>query len=210
MATVQGAPQNPISVYGRTKLTVEQVLADIARAEGLRYTALRFFNAAGASPDGEIGEEHEPETHLIPRALKAAAGLSGPFDLFGTDYETHDGTCVRAFIHVMDLAAAHRVALDRVATQAGGFACNIGTGRGHSVREVLDTVATVTGSAVPVTEQGRRPGDPAELYADVSLARDGLGFTPACSDLESIVRDAWNFHRPRWLAGAGSARRRSG
>jgi UDP-arabinose 4-epimerase len=190
--------QAPINVYGRTKLAVERMLADVSRAEGLRYAALRYFNAAGASPDGEIGEEHDPETHLIPNALKAAAGIGGPMKLFGTDYDTRDGSCLRDFIHVMDLAAAHLAALDRLASHDGGFACNIGTGQGVTVREVIEAVAKVTGLDVPFDEHPRRVGDPAELYSDVTMARDILHFEPQFHDIEMIVRHAWQFHRVAW------------
>lgn len=191
-------PQEPINVYGRTKLAVEQMLADLANAKNFRYAALRYFNASGASEEGDIGEEHDPETHLIPLALKAAAGIGGRMKVFGTDYDTPDGTCLRDYIHVSDLARAHLAALDRLFAQAGGFACNVGTGAGYSVKQVLDTVAKVTGRDVPHDLCERRPGDPAGLYADVSLAKTLLQFEPECSDLETIVRDAWNFHRRRW------------
>lgn len=194
----EAEPQSPINVYGRTKLAVERMLADVSRAEGLRYAALRYFNAAGASPDGEIGEQHDPETHLIPNALKAAAGIGGPMRLFGDDYATRDGTCLRDFIHVMDLATAHLAALDRLVAHPGGFACNVGTGQGITVREVLDAVQSVTGRPVPHMIHPRRPGDPDELYADISLARELLDFNPKYADIETIVRHAWDFHRKTW------------
>ncbi|MAK65150.1 MAG: UDP-glucose 4-epimerase GalE [Maricaulis sp.] len=191
-------PQTPINVYGRTKLAVEQLLADVASAEDLRYAALRYFNASGASPDGDIGEEHDPETHLIPNALKAAAGLGGPMKLFGTDYDTADGTCERDFIHVMDLAAAHLAALDRLTAGAPSFQCNVGTGTGYSVKAVLDMVEAITGRPVPHEVHGRRAGDPPRLYADVTRSRELLDFQPQYSDLKTIIRDAWNFHRKVW------------
>ncbi|WP_203293901.1 UDP-glucose 4-epimerase GalE [Maricaulis parjimensis] len=191
-------PQTPINVYGRTKLAVEQLLADIASAEAFRYAALRYFNASGASPDGEIGEEHDPETHLIPNALKAAAGRGGPMKLFGVDYDTSDGTCERDFIHVMDLANAHLAALDRLQDGAHSFVCNVGTGTGYSVKAVLDAVEAVTGLPVPYEIHDRRPGDPPRLYADVERSRDLLGFRPERSDLHSIVQDAWNFYKRIW------------
>lgn len=192
--------QTPISVYGRTKLAVEQMLADVSAAEGLSYAALRYFNASGASPDGEIGEEHEPETHLIPNALKAAAGLGGRMKLFGDDYDTPDGTCVRDYIHVMDLADGHLAALDRLTTGAGSFACNLGSGRGFSVREILDAVESVTGKAVPHDVHPRRPGDTPVLLADVSYARELLGFEARRSDPKTVIGDAWRFHRRAWGA----------
>ena len=194
----EAEPQDPINVYGRTKLTVERMLADVSRAEGLRYAALRYFNAAGASPDGEIGERHDPETHLIPNALKAAAGIGGPMRLFGDDYETRDGTCLRDFIHVMDLAQGHLAALDRLFTHPGGLACNVGTGQGITVREVLEAVERVTGNPVPHDIHPRRAGDPPELYADISMARELLGFKPQYADIETIVDHAWQFHRKAW------------
>lgn len=193
-------PQMPVSVYGRTKLAVERLLADVASASPLRYAALRYFNAAGASPDGEIGEEHDPETHLIPNALKAAAGLSGRMKLFGDDYDTPDGTCVRDYIHVMDLAAAHLAALDRLAGGAASFACNIGTGEGISVRQILNHVAAVTGRDVPHDIAPRRPGDAARLVADTRLARELLALAPRYSDPATIIAHAWAFHAPRWGA----------
>lgn len=190
--------QAPINVYGRTKLAVEQMLFDHARAQDFHFAALRYFNASGASPAGEIGEEHDPETHLIPNALKAAAGLGGGMKLFGDDYPTLDGTCVRDFIHVMDLASAHLAALDRLFDAPGGFACNVGTGTGYTVKQVLDAVERVTGRPVPHEIHPRRPGDPAELYADTRRVREVLGWAPQFSDLDNIVRDAWQFHRKAW------------
>nr|WP_281719562.1 UDP-glucose 4-epimerase GalE [Nitrosomonas nitrosa] len=194
----ESEPQTPVNVYGRTKLAVERLLADVSRADGLRYAALRYFNAAGASPEGEIGEEHDPETHLIPNALKAAAGLGGRMKLFGNDYDTPDGTCIRDYIHVMDLAAGHLAALDRLMTEEGGFACNLGTGHGCSVREILDAVERVTGRPVPHEVHPRRPGDAARLLADTTLAEALLGFRPQRSDPQTIIADAWRFHAPRW------------
>jgi len=188
----------PVSVYGRTKRAVEILLGDIASTNDVRFAALRYFNAAGASPDGDIGEEHCPETHLIPNALKAAAGLGDEMKLFGTDYKTRDGTCVRDYIHVLDLAAAHLAALDRIQVDEGGYFCNIGTGKGASVLEVLSAVERVTGRAVPYRNHGRRAGDAPELLADNSFAREWLGFRPQFSDIETIIGDAWLFHRQAW------------
>lgn len=191
-------PRNPINTYGRTKLAVEQMLEAAERAGGPRAAALRYFNASGASPDGDIGEEHDPETHLIPNALKAAAGLGGPMKLFGLDYDTPDGSCVRDFIHVDDLAQGHLAALDRLADGADGFACNLGTGWGVSVLEALQAVERVTGRPVPVEHAPRRAGDAAELYAQTVRAEDMLDFRPSRSDIETIVADAWRYHAPRW------------
>ncbi|PWE18681.1 UDP-glucose 4-epimerase GalE [Marinicauda salina] len=194
----EAEPLKPASVYGRTKRAVEQMLADAARAHSLRYAALRYFNAAGASPDGEIGEEHDPETHLIPNALKAAAGLGEAMRLFGEDYDTPDGTCVRDYIHVADLADAHVAALKRLIGGTPEIVCNLGTGAGFSVREILNAVERATGRPVPHEINPRRPGDVARLYADVGRARDLLDFRPARSTPETIIADAWAFHAPRW------------
>jgi UDP-arabinose 4-epimerase len=195
----EDTPANPINVYGRTKLAVETLLFDMARAHGLRAACLRYFNAAGASPDGEIGEEHDPETHLIPNALKAAAGPGEGLKLFGNDYPTRDGTCIRDYIHVMDLAEGHLRALDRLASHAESFACNLGTGHGSSVREIIDTVEQVTGRNVPYEQMPRRPGDAPELLADITRARSLLGFQPQHSSTEQIIKDAWRFHSAKWL-----------
>ena len=191
-------PRKPHNVYGQTKHVVELMLEDVARTGALQYAALRYFNAAGASPDADIGEEHDPETHLIPNALKAAAGLGQPMKLFGEDYDTPDGTCVRDYIHVSDLAEAHLRALDRLISTPGSFACNLGTGTGISVREILNAVEAVTGRAVPHTISPRRPGDAARLVADTRLARRLIGFEPALSTPQSIIAHAWAFHRKLW------------
>jgi UDP-glucose-4-epimerase GalE len=187
-------PQNPINSYGESKLAVERALPHFATAYGLRYVALRYFNASGADPDGEIGEDHSPEIHLIPRAIEAATGGRG-LQVFGDDYPTPDGTCLRDYIHVTDLADAHVKALESIAAGGPSTAYNLGTGRPHSVREVIDTVARVTGRPVPWTLAPRRPGDPAVLYAAADKARTGLGWTPRLGDLETIVRTAWEWHR---------------
>lgn len=191
-------PRTPVSVYGRTKKVVEDLLADTAKTGRLRYASLRYFNACGASPDSEIGEEHDPETHLIPNALKAAAGLGAPMKLFGDDYPTPDGTCIRDYIHVMDLADAHLKALDLLVSGHDSFACNIGTGKGLSVREILGAVEAVTGKAVPHTVEPRREGDAVLLTADTTRAQSILGLSPQRSDAEQIITDAWRFHAPRW------------
>jgi UDP-glucose-4-epimerase GalE len=185
----------PINPYGTTKAMVERILADVESAHGLRWTALRYFNASGADPEGGIGECHEPETHLIPVALEAAAGLRSELSLFGTDYPTRDGTCVRDYIHVTDLAAAHVLALEALLDRGPGGAYNLGTGTGHTNREVLDRIGAVVGIPVPIQQAGRRPGDPAELVADASRFRRDFGWEPQHSDLETIIRTAWD-----WLA----------
>jgi UDP-arabinose 4-epimerase len=185
--------RQPINPYGRTKLIGEQMLEDHARAYNTRYVALRYFNACGADPDGELGEWHSPETHLIPKALMAAAGLEPSLPVFGDDYDTADGTCIRDFIHVSDLARAHVMALDHLNRGGDNLAVNIGTGTGTSIHEILSTIARVTGREVPVEMHPRRPGDPPTLYADTTLARQILGFEPHHSDLDTIIRTASRF-----------------
>lgn len=187
-------PQHPINSYGETKLAIERALPHFERAHGLRSVALRYFNAAGADPDGEIGEDHAPETHVIPRAIDAATG-GERLQLFGVDYPTPDGTCLRDYIHVSDLADAHVRALDVLVETAKSDAYNLGTGVPQSVRQVIDTVERVTGRRVPWTSAPRRPGDPAALYAAVQKAQTALGWTPRFPDLESIVRTAWAWHQ---------------
>jgi len=189
-------PQQPINAYGETKLVIERALRHFERAYGLSWIALRYFNAAGADPDGEMGEDHSPEIHLIPRAISAATGGSG-LQVFGTDYPTPDGTCLRDYVHVSDLADAHVRALQALVETGQSDAYNLGTGRPHSVREVIDTVQRVTGLEVPWTTGPRRPGDPAALYAAPHKAQTGLQWTPRFPDLDSIVRTAWAWHRTR-------------
>lgn len=186
-------PLSPINPYGRSKLMIEQVLADYARAYGLRSVSLRYFNAAGAHPANLLGERHEPETHLIPLVLQALAGKHPHISVFGTDYPTPDGTCIRDFIHVMDLADAHWRALQYL--QAGGDTAvfNLGNGGGYSVKQVIDTAAQVTGLPVPVQYGPRRAGDPARLVADAAQARQVLGWQPQYTALETIVAHAWQF-----------------
>ena len=191
-------PKKPESPYGESKLTFERVLASYAHAYDLRSVSLRYFNAAGARPDGTLGEDHEPETHLIPLVLRVAAGQSPIIKLFGTDYPTPDGTCIRDYIHVDDLASAHLLALDAMEEQGACKAFNLGTGRGYSVREIVDACQRVTGREIPVEEVARRPGDPAALYADNSKVRRELGWSPVYNDVESIVTTAWQWHAPRW------------
>lgn len=182
-------PQAPINPYGRTKLVCEWMLRDAGVAWGLRHVALRYFNAAGADPAGEAGERHDPETHVLPLALLAASGKGGPLRIFGTDYPTPDGTCIRDYIHVTDLARAHVRALDYLVGAGESVALNLGTGQGASVREVVSMIERVTGRAVPVLEEPRRPGDPAALYADIARAGAVLDFRPEFG-LERIVADA--------------------
>jgi UDP-arabinose 4-epimerase len=188
--------RQPINPYGRSKLIGENMLEDFSNAYGLRYVALRYFNACGADPDGELGEWHTPETHLIPKALLAAMRLAPSLPVFGDDYDTPDGTCIRDFIHVLDLARAHVMALDHLNRGGDSLAVNIGTGKGSSIRDILSTIARVTGRQVPVEMHPRRPGDPPSLYADTTLARQIFGFVPHYSDLDTVVRTALPFFRP--------------
>jgi UDP-arabinose 4-epimerase len=185
--TTAKAPLNP---YGETKLAIERALHWYAAAYGMRYAALRYFNAAGADPDGEIGEDHEPETHLIPLVLRAALGRGDPVEIYGTDYPTRDGTAIRDYIHVSDLAEAHLRALGHLAAGGDSAALNLGTGNGCSVREVIAAVERIGGRPVPRREVARRPGDPPELVADPALARSRLGWQPRHSDLDTIIGTA--------------------
>ncbi|MGX5830681.1 UDP-glucose 4-epimerase GalE [Mesorhizobium sp. 43Arga] len=189
----ESSSQNPISPYGRSKLMGEQIIGDYAAAYGMKYAVLRYFNACGADPDGELGEWHSPETHLVPRVLMAASGLIDEIEVFGTDYDTSDGTCVRDYIHVSDLARAHLKAL--LYLEAGGesLSVNLGTGRGVSIKEILQAVSRMTSRSVPAVYRTRRPGDPAALYADPVSAREHLGFVPELSDIDTIVRTAAPF-----------------
>jgi UDP-glucose-4-epimerase GalE len=187
-------PQAPVNPYGESKLMVEKMLRWYGEIHGLRWMALRYFNAAGADPDGEIGEDHDPETHLIPLVIGAALGTRPPVRIFGTDYPTPDGTAVRDYIHVADLADAHLRALDRLGAGETSQAVNLGTGQGQSVRNVIDTVSRVGGRSVPVMESPRRPGDPGELVAAPGRARQVLGWTCRYAALETIVRHAWAWH----------------
>lgn len=187
-------PQQPINPYGFTKLVIEQALADYAAAYGMAYAALRYFNAAGADPAGDIGEDHEPESHLIPIVLQVALGQRDKITIYGDDYPTPDGTCIRDYIHVCDLADAHLRALDRL--QPGkGLCLNLGTGRGTSVREIVEACRKVTGHAIPEVIGNRRAGDPPELIADARRAKAELGWVPKYQDVRSIVETAWNWHQ---------------
>jgi len=190
---VETLPKDPINAYGETKLTIERALPHLERAYGIKWIALRYFNAAGAHPDGTIGEDHAVEVHVIPLAIRAANGGT-PLKVFGEDYPTPDGTCLRDYIHVMDLADAHIRALTGLERGTPSNAFNIGTGTPHSVREVIDTVSRVVGKPVAWEPAPRRPGDPAVLYAAADRARNELGWRPKYADLEVIVRHAWQWH----------------
>jgi UDP-glucose 4-epimerase len=192
-------PQEPINPYGWTKFFVERVLRDYEVAYGLRHVALRYFNAAGADSKGRLGEDHDPETHLIPLALFAAAGKSDHLQIFGQDYDTPDGSCVRDYIHVADLCTAHVKALERLLAGEGSTALNLGSGTGHSVFDVVRTVEEVTGLEVPIRLRARRAGDPPVLVADPARAREALEWRPERSELRVIVEDAWRWHRKRHL-----------
>ena len=201
MPIAERTPQQPINPYGFSKLVVERMLDDFAAAHGFGGAALRYFNAAGAAPDGSIGEDHTPESHLIPIVLQVALGQREKISIFGEDYPTPDGTCVRDYVHVDDLADAHLAALARL--QPGRvIKVNLGTGRGYSVREVVEACRRITGHAIPVATGPRRAGDPPELVADARLAQEILGWQPQYTTIEAIVETAWNWHRthPRGYA----------
>lgn len=184
-------PSNPLNPYGRSKLMVEQMLADFDHAYGQKYIALRYFNAAGADPQARIGENHDPETHLIPLALQAINGKRPPLQLFGQDYDTPDGTCIRDYIHVDDLASAHILAINSLINGGSSGVFNLGSNHGYSVNEVIQTAAKVTEKQVPFTYAPRRAGDPAILVADASLAKKVLGWQPQYTDLAEIIAHAW-------------------
>ncbi|HEY8355650.1 MAG TPA: UDP-glucose 4-epimerase GalE [Methylophilaceae bacterium] len=183
----------PVNPYGASKLMVETMLGDFRRAHGLNYVALRYFNAAGADAKGRLGERHEPETHLVPLAIRAALGKMPPLKLFGDDYDTPDGTCIRDYIHVEDLCDAHLLAMQYMQDGGEPMAFNLGNGAGYSVRQVMDAVAAVGGREVPFVTAPRRPGDPARLVADATRARTMLGWQPRYADLEDIIRHAWQW-----------------
>jgi len=192
----ESVPQRPVNPYGESKLMVERMLHWYGAAHGFTHAALRYFNAAGADPEGEIGENHEPETHLIPLVLQAALGQRAQIDVLGTDYPTADGTAVRDYIHVQDLAEAHVKALDLLLRGGLSIAVNLGTGVGHSVREVIAAAERVTSRRVPRRETPRRFGDPPVLVADASRARELLGWQLQVSDLDTILKTAWAWHSP--------------
>jgi UDP-glucose-4-epimerase GalE len=204
MPITEDEKQAPINPYGNTKLALERALFDYAGAYPFGFSALRYFNAAGAAADGSIGEDHDPETHLIPIVLQVALGKRSHVDIYGTDYPTPDGTCVRDYIHVDDLALAHILALDKLGPGAK-LAYNVGIGRGYSVREVIDTAKAVTGKSIAVKETSRRPGDPPVLVANADKVRRELGWVPQYTDLRSIVETAWNWHKshPSGYGGRG-------
>lgn len=191
----EAEPVAPINPYGNTKRAIEIMLADFEAATGMRNTVLRYFNAAGCDADGEIGEDHDRETHLIPLALAAAARDRDALKIFGTDYPTPDGTCIRDYIHVTDLADAHVRAVRRMLDGGESDVFNLGAGAGYSVREVIDAVGRIVGNPVEAIEDGRRAGDPARLVADTAHAQQGLGWQPAHSSLDNIVSTAWNWYR---------------
>lgn len=186
-------PQQPINPYGRCKLMVENILRDYTNAYGLRYASLRYFNAAGADPKGEIGEAHNPETHLIPLILDAAHDQNKSISIFGTDYDTPDGTCIRDYIHVNDLARAHLLALEHLSNGANSDVFNLGIGDGVSVKEMIATVRQVTGKPIQVVEAPKRAGDPAVLVGSAEKARNILGWRPHYTDIEDIVKTAWQW-----------------
>ncbi|QVL33617.1 UDP-glucose 4-epimerase GalE [Telmatocola sphagniphila] len=190
----EDTPQNPINPYGETKLIVEKVLRDYARAYQIGYAALRYFNASGAAADGSIGEDHSPETHLIPLILETILGKRKEIEIFGTDYPTPDGTCIRDYIHVDDLAQAHILALD-ILKPGQEIKVNLGIGQGYSVRQVIAATEKVTGKKVKYKESPRRAGDPAELVANPAKAMKELGWKPKYLDIETIIETAWNWHR---------------
>jgi len=187
--------QNPINPYGQSKNMVEQVLRDFDAAYDLRSVALRYFNAAGADPDGEIGEDHDPETHLIPLVLDAASGKRPDITIFGDDYDTSDGTCIRDYVHVCDLADAHVSALRHLMDGGSSGAFNLGTGTGSSVREIIDVAESVTGRDIVAVPGPRRSGDPPSLVAAPGRANDILSWEPKLSDIETIIKTAWAWHR---------------
>ena len=188
-------PQNPINPYGRTKLMVEQILDDFKDAYGLNSVCLRYFNAAGADPDGELGEDHKPETHLIPLVLQTVLGQRAAINIFGDDYHTRDGTCIRDYIHINDLAQAHFLALEKLLNGQPGGKYNLGNGNGYSVREVIKVARNITGKPIPSKIVERRPGDPAVLIGSSDKAVKELGWKPRFPNLDTIIETAWKWHR---------------
>lgn len=191
---VEDLPKEPINPYGHTKLVVEWMLQDSATAWGLGSVALRYFNASGAAADGAIGEDHDPELHIIPLVLKVALGQLPEIKVFGTDYPTPDGTCIRDYIHVEDLAEAHRLAVEQC-EPGRAEAFNVGTGTGTSVRQIIDAARKITGHAIPVVEVARRPGDPPALYANADRLRQRIGWQPKYTDIHAVIETAWRWHQ---------------
>jgi UDP-glucose 4-epimerase len=188
-------PRNPTNPYGATKLAVERLLADLGPASGLTWSVLRYFNAAGADASGTIGERHEPETHLIPLVLQVATGQRSGIRIFGDDYPTPDGTCLRDYVHVSDLTRAHLLALESLLAGGGSSTYNLGNSTGYSVRQVIEAARAITGHPIPAEVAPRRAGDPAVLVADSSRIRAELGWRPAYEDLDAIIRTAWEWHQ---------------
>jgi UDP-glucose-4-epimerase GalE len=188
-------PQSPINPYGRSKLMIEQILDDFKDAYGLESVSLRYFNAAGADPEGELGEDHNPETHIIPLILQTALGKQDTINIFGDNYPTKDGTCIRDYIHIDDLAQAHLLALERLLNGVSGDKFNLGNGNGYSVREVIETAGYVTGKKIPTEIVKRRSGDPAILVGSNQKAMEELGWKPNFPDLDSIIETAWEWHK---------------
>jgi UDP-arabinose 4-epimerase len=188
-------PQQPINPYGASKLMIERMLKDFDRAYGFRHVTLRYFNAAGADPEGDVGENHDRETHLIPLVIQTALGRRSHVEIYGTDYPTHDGTAIRDYIHVTDLAEAHVKALRHVDEGGDSVMLNLGVGRGCSVREVIRYVEAVAGKPIPVREAPKRPGDPPVLVADARRAQEILGWRPLTSDMTEIISTAWGWHK---------------
>lgn len=200
----EGHPTLPTNPYGATKLAVEGMLHWFDRVHGLKYISLRYFNAAGADPAGDIGEDHTPETHLIPLAIKTAQGLLPELQIYGGDYPTDDGSCIRDYVHVNDLADAHILALKKLAREGNSAVYNLGSGKGFSVREVIQAAQRVTGKPIKVIEKARRPGDPAVLVASAEKARRELGWQPGYAQLEDIIASAWEWHSRHPTGFAGS------
>ena len=195
---VEDLPSAPVNPYGKSKMMVERLLANFSRAYGLRHAALRYFNAAGAAPEDGLGEDHDPETHLVPLVLDVAAGRRPGITVFGDDYDTPDGTCVRDYIHVMDLADAHVRALEHLLGDKANLTLNLGTGTGYSVHQVIEAARRVTGKPIAALSGPRRAGDPPVLVADASRARELLGWRPARTALEDQIGDAWRWHQKRF------------
>jgi len=200
-AAVYGTPQHtpinerhtlqPINPYGRSKRMIEEIITDLAQSDGLQYAILRYFNAAGADPEGRLRERHDPESHLIPLVLQVVMGHRNSITVYGRDYPTEDGTCIRDYVHVMDICEAHLLALQRLQSEKSNLICNLGSGQGHSVQEVIDLAQLVTGREITVTEGPRRPGDPPILIADPTFAKRELGWQPQYPILKTIIQHAW-------------------